>query len=43
MSATHGKLGAIYRLRPNGFKGDGLNDVTWGTGFSGAASADLRW
>jgi len=39
MSATHGKLGAIYRLRPNGFKGDGLNDVTWGTGFSGGASA----
>jgi len=39
MSATHGKLGAIYRLRPNGFKGDGLNDVTWGTGFSGASSA----
>lgn len=36
---THGKLGAIYRLRPNGFKGNGLNDVTWGTGFSGAASA----
>lgn len=28
---THGKLGAMYRLRPNGFKGDGLNDVTWGT------------
>jgi len=42
MSATHGKLGAIYRLRPNGFKGDGLNDVTWGTGFSGAASADFE-
>lgn len=36
---THGKLGAIYCLRPNGFKGDGLNDVTWGTAFSGAASA----
>jgi len=36
---THGKLGAIYRQRPNGFKGDGLNDVTWGTGFSGASSA----
>jgi len=42
MSATHGKLGAIYRLRPNGFKGDGLNDVTWGTAFSGAASADFE-
>lgn len=38
-SPTHGKLGAIYRLRPNGFKGDGLNDVTWGLAFSGSASA----
>lgn len=36
---THGKLGAIYRQRPNGFKGDGLNDATWGTGFNGASSA----
>lgn len=42
MSATHGKLGAIYRLRPNGFKGDGLNDVTWGAAFSGASSADYE-
>jgi len=38
-SPTHGKHGAIYRLRPNGFKGNGLNDVTWGTAFAGAASA----
>ena len=36
---THGKYGAIYRLRPNGFKGSGLNDLTFGTGYSGAASA----
>lgn len=36
---THGKLGAIYRHRPNGFKGAGLNDAVWGTGFSGTASA----
>jgi len=36
---THGKWGAIYRLRPNGFEGSGLNDVTWGTGYTGAASA----
>jgi len=36
---THGKQGAVYRLRPNNFVGDGLNDATWGTGFSGAASA----
>jgi len=36
---THGKLAAIYRLRPNGFKGDGLNDAGWGTGYSGASSA----
>jgi len=36
---THGKLGALYVLRPNGFSGIGLNDVTWGTGFDGAATA----
>lgn len=35
----HGKLGAIYRMRPNGFKGAGLNDATWGTAFNGADSA----
>jgi hypothetical protein len=29
---THGKLGALYVLRPNGFSGSGLNDLTWGTG-----------
>lgn len=38
-SPTHGKMAAIYRLRPNGFRGNGLNDATWGTGFSGGASA----
>ena len=27
---NHGKTGALYILRPNGFKGSGLNDVTWG-------------
>jgi len=36
---THGKLGAIYRLRPNGFEGDGLNDVTWGTAYSGGGTS----
>lgn len=36
---THGKEGAIYRQRPNNFEGDGLNDVTWGTGYSTSASA----
>ena len=36
---VHGKTAAIYRLRPNGFKGNGLNDVTWGLLFTGAASA----
>jgi hypothetical protein len=35
---THGKLGALYVLRPNGFNGDGLNDLTWGTGYTGAAT-----
>jgi len=34
----HGKLCAIYHLRPNGFEGDGLNDATWGTAYSGASS-----
>ena len=38
-SPTHGRFGAIYQLRPNGFIGDGLNDMTWGTAFSGADSA----
>jgi len=36
---THGKWGAVYALRPNGFSGAGLNDATWGTEFSGAATA----
>jgi hypothetical protein len=36
---THGKLGALYVLRPNGFSGVGLNDVTWGTGATNAATA----
>ena len=35
---THGKLGAIYRKRPNNFKGTGLNDLTWGLLYNGAAS-----
>ena len=36
---VHGKTAAIYRLRPNGFKGAGLNDAAWGTGYNGASSA----
>jgi len=36
---THGKWADLYRLRPNGFAGSGLNDLTWGTAFSGVASA----
>jgi len=39
MSATHGRLGAVYALHENNFVGDGLNDATWGTGFAGAASS----
>lgn len=39
MSATHGKFGNVYRLESNGFKGSGLNDVTWGSGFAGGSSA----
>ncbi len=38
-SPTHGKHCAIYRFRPDGFKGAGLNDVTWGTGFNDSSSA----
>jgi hypothetical protein len=36
----HGKLGALYVLRPNGFKGSGLNDLTWGVG---STAADLTY
>ena len=40
---THGKLGALYVLRPNGYEGVaatlGLNDVTWGVADAAAASA----
>jgi hypothetical protein len=32
----HGKLGALYVLRPNGFSGSGLNDLTWGVGSTAA-------
>ncbi len=42
-SPTHGKKAAIYRLRPNGFNGAGgieFNDLTWGSGFNGAATAE---
>ncbi len=34
----HGKLAALYMQRKNNFKGSGLNDLTWGTGYTGAAS-----
>lgn len=36
-----GHWGLIYWLRPNGFKGAGLNDVTWGVACSAAASRDF--
>ena len=39
MSATHGKRANVFSLRPNGFKGTGLNDATLGVVFTGAASA----
>jgi len=32
--ATAGVLGNLYMLRPNGFKGSGLNDLTWGAASS---------
>lgn len=31
----------VYWLRPNGFKGSGLNDVTWGTDCDDATSIDF--
>lgn len=38
----HGKLGALYALRPNGYAGIpaslGLNDLTWGVASTAAAS-----
>lgn len=38
ITPMHGKLGALYALRPNGFSGVGLNDLTWGVG---STAADL--
>ncbi len=39
---THGKIGALYALRPNGYEGVaaslGLNDVTWGVADAAVAS-----
>lgn len=39
---VHGKYALIYWLRPNHFKGSGLNDVTWGMGYDGAASGGFE-
>jgi hypothetical protein len=36
---THGKFANLYRRRPGGFSGSGLNDATWGTGYNAAATA----
>lgn len=36
---THGKLAAIWRHRPGGFVGFGLNDATWGLAATNAATA----
>lgn len=38
-SPTHGKQANLYRFRPNGFKGVGLNNLAWGVAFSAADSA----
>lgn len=38
MAGTHGKLGIVYRLLSNGFKGSGLNDLTWGA-YTGASDS----
>lgn len=39
---TPGKWGNIYWLRPNGFKGSGVNDVTWGASSSESDSAHFE-
>jgi len=39
---THGKLINLYAHRPNGFKGSGLNDLTWGAFSSPAASGHFE-
>lgn len=39
---THGLWANIFYLRPNGFKGSGLNDVTWGSFSSGLDSAHFE-
>lgn len=36
-----GHWGLVYWLRPNGFKGSGLNDVTWGVACDKATSEDF--
>lgn len=36
-----GHWGLVYWLRPNGFKGSGLNDVTWGLACDDATSIDF--
>ena len=36
---THGKQANLYRRRPGGFSGSGLNDLTWGAAFSDTDSA----
>jgi|GEM_PF-1264070 len=38
----HGKNGNIFWLRPNGFKGSGLNDLTWGSYSAATASAHFE-
>lgn len=34
----HGKWANLYCFRPNGFKGSGLNDLTWGTNYDAVDS-----
>jgi len=38
----HGKKGNIYWLRPNGFKGSGVNDLTWGASSSESDSSHFE-
>ncbi len=39
MTATHGKFANVFIFRKNGFVGSGRNDLSWGSGYTGTATA----
>ena len=40
-AAKSGLHGSIFRYRPSGFKGTGLNDLTWGTAYDGSGTSGV--